>query len=149
MSRWNVTLPNFDEDGDLPVGVHTASLNEVLERFGSHGAGRIANGSRLKRIYDMAIRTGRVRRFVVFGSFITAEETPNDVDVFLVMDDAFDPALLDRDEGRLFDHADAQAQFGASVFWLRQLGCLEGEQAAVEYWQVKRGGGSRGIVEIT
>jgi hypothetical protein len=29
----------------------------------------------------------------------------------------------------------AQTQFGASVFWLRRLGCLEGEQAAVEYWQ--------------
>jgi hypothetical protein len=30
----------------------------------------------------------------------------------------------------------------------RRLACLEGAQAAVEYWQVKRGGGSRGIVEI-
>src|SRR5438132_926877 len=48
----------------------------------------------------------------------------------------------------LFDHLLAQAQFGASVFWLRRLACLEAEQAAVEYWQVKRGGGSRGIVEI-
>lgn len=143
-----MALPNFEDDGDLPVGVHTALLSEILDRFGSHGAGRIAIGIRLKRIYDMAIGTGHVRRFVVFGSFITAEEIPNDVDVFLVMDDAFDPALLDHDERRLFDHAGAQAQFGASVFWLRQLGCLDGEQAAVEYWQVKRGGDSRGIVEI-
>lgn len=143
-----MALPNFEDDGDLPAGVHTASLSDILERFGSHGAGRIAIGIRLKRIYDAAIGTGHVRRFVVFGSFITAEETPNDVDVFLVMDDLFDPALLDRDKRRLFEHPSAQAQFGASVFWLRQLGCLEGEQAAVEYWQVKRGGGSRGIVEI-
>jgi hypothetical protein len=96
----------------------------------------------------MAVRTGHVRRFVVFGSFITADETPHDVDVFLIMDDAFDPGLLDHDARRLFDHAAAQAQFGASIFWLRQFGCLEGEEAAVEYWQVKRGGGSRGIVEI-
>ncbi|HUY92267.1 MAG TPA: hypothetical protein VMV10_26235 [Pirellulales bacterium] len=80
--------------------------------------------------------------------FVTAEEHPNDVDVFLVMDNAFDPAQLNREARRLFDHVAAQDQFGASVFWLRQLGCLEGEQAAVEYWQVKRGGGSRGIVEI-
>ena len=96
----------------------------------------------------MAINTGHVRRFVVFGSFVTADETPNDVDVFLVMNDAFDPALLDFDTRRLFDHVVAEAQFGASVFWLRQEGCLEGEQAAVEYWQVKRGGGKRGIIEM-
>jgi hypothetical protein len=32
------------------------------------------------------------------------------------------------------------------LFWFRQLACLEGEQDAVEYWQVKRGGGSRGII---
>jgi hypothetical protein len=42
----------------------------------------------------------------------------------------------------------AQAHFGASVFWLRRLACWEGEQASVEYWQVRRGGGLRGIVEI-
>jgi hypothetical protein len=64
------------------------------------------------------------------------------------MDNTFDPALLHSETRRLFDHVAAQDQFGASVFWLRQLACLEGEQAAVEYWQVKRGGGSRGIVEI-
>ncbi|HVA45443.1 MAG TPA: hypothetical protein VNH11_03580 [Pirellulales bacterium] len=31
---------------------------------------------------------------------------------------------------------------------LRRLACFDGEQAAVEYWQVKRGGRARGIVEI-
>jgi hypothetical protein len=29
-------LPAFDEQGDLPVGVHQATLDEVLTRFG-HG----------------------------------------------------------------------------------------------------------------
>ena len=49
----------------------------------------------------------------------------------------------------LFDHAAAQAHFGASVFWLRRLAAWPNEQAAVEFWQVKRGGGRRGIVEVT
>ena len=48
----------------------------------------------------------------------------------------------------LFDHAAAQAHFGASVFWLRRLAALGGEQETIEYWQVKRDGGRRGIVEI-
>jgi hypothetical protein len=134
--------------GDLPLGVHAASLREVLERFAVGSAQRIAVGLRLERIYALASSTGHLRRFVVFGSFVTAKEEPNDVDVFLIMEDSFDPALLPREAHPLFDHTAAQAQFGASLFWFRRLGCLEGEQAAVEYWQVKRGGGSRGIIEI-
>jgi hypothetical protein len=43
---------------------------------------------------------------------------------------------------------EAQARFGASVFWLRRSGAIGGEQAMIEYWQVRREGGRRGIVEI-
>jgi hypothetical protein len=141
-------LPAFNEEGDLPLGVHGATLQEVLARFGAGGAQRKAVGLRLERITTIARATRQVRRFVVFGSFVTAKEEPNDVNVFLIMENTFDPAILSGASRRLFDHSVAQAQFGASVLWLRQLACLEGEQAAVEYWQVKRGGGSRGIIEI-
>jgi hypothetical protein len=33
-------------------------------------------------------------------------------------------------------------------FWMRRLAILSGEQSMVEYWQTKRGGGTRGIIEI-
>ena len=96
----------------------------------------------------MARATGHLARFVVFGSFVTDKLEPNDADVFLVMEDAFDGSNLS-DEGQLlFDHAAAQDHFGASVFWLRRFAALFGEQSAVEDWQVKRGGGQRGIIEI-
>jgi uncharacterized protein DUF6932 len=143
-----LAIPPLTDIGDLPLGVHPASLREVLARFAVGSAQRRAVGVRLERIYAVARATGHLRRFVVFGSFVTAKEEPNDVDVFCVMEDSFDSALLTREARSLFDHPAAQAQFGASVFWLRRLACLEGEQAAVEYWQVKRGGGSRGIIEI-
>jgi hypothetical protein len=84
----------------------------------------------------------------VFGSFITAKPEPNDVDIFLIMDDSFDGSNLTGDARILFDHLTAQAHFGVSIFWFRQLACLEGEEVALEYWQVKRGGGKRGVVEI-
>ncbi|HEX7446610.1 MAG TPA: hypothetical protein VF306_03635 [Pirellulales bacterium] len=141
-------LPAFNEDGELPDGIHQAPLQEVLNRFAVQNPQRIAIGLRLERIFAVVRATGHVRRFVVFGSFITDKDEPNDVDVFQIMENSFDPAVLDSGARRLFDHAAAQAQFGASVFWLRQLACFDGEEAAVEYWQVKRGGGSRGIIEI-
>ena len=48
----------------------------------------------------------------------------------------------------VFQHLEADARFGASVFWTRRSGAIGGEQAMVEYWQVRREGGRRGIIEI-
>ena len=39
--------------------------------------------------------------------------------------------------------------FGASVFWMRQMAAIGGVQAAIEDWQIKRDGTERGIVEMT
>jgi hypothetical protein len=141
-------LPSFTDRGDLPAGVHAASLREVLARFAVGSARRRTVGLRLERIDSVARGTGHLARLIVFGSFVTDKPEPNDVDVFLLMEDSFDASRLGGEERLLFDHAAAQAHFGASVFWLRRLAALEGEQAALEYWQVTREGHRRGVVEI-
>ncbi len=144
-----MSLPPFTGVGDLPPGVHRASLRDVLDRFGAGSRQRMAVAERLERVYRLARATGQLARFVVFGSFVTDKVEPHDVDVFLVMDDMFDAGTLSNETALVFDHAAADAHFGASVFWVRRLAAFGGEQAAVEYWQVKREGGHRGIVEIT
>jgi hypothetical protein len=143
-----MALPPFVPTGDLPIGVHRAALTEVMQRFGGATAIRRALASRLNRIWGIATSTGMVARFVLFGSFVTSKPEPNDVDIFMLMDDAFDAGGLTGESRLLFEHGSAQTHFGASVFWMRKLAALEGEQAAVEYWQVKRDGSLRGIVEI-
>ena len=140
--------PDFEPSGDLPPGIHRATLSEVLARLGAGTAQRRAVAYRLQRLYRVAQATGQVARLIVFGSFVTDKPAPNDVDVFLLMADSFDVSRLTGEARLLFDHPAAQAHFGASVFWLRRLAALGGEEAAIEYWQVKRGGGRRGIIEI-
>lgn len=80
---------------------------------------------------------------------MTAKLEPNDVDVFLVMLDAFDLSQVTGEARLVFDHPSAQAHFGASVFWLRQLAALPDEEEAVLGWQLTRDGTRRGIVEVT
>ncbi len=143
-----MTLPGFNEHGDLPPDLHVATLNEVLTRFGQSTARRVAVAERLARIHQLAVGTGHVRRFVVFGSFVTAKPNPNDVDIFIVMDDDFDFSSTSSETHLLFEHGVAQSHFGASVFWLRQLGAYNGEDAAIADWKIKRDGTERGIVEI-
>ena len=141
-------LPAITETGDLPQGVHRASLEEVLNQFGEATVQRRLVGMRLRRIYELAVTTGHVKRFIVFGSFVTGKREPNDVDVFLVMNDAFDLNQVTREARLVFDHPAAQAHFGASIFWLRRLAALPNEEEAVVSWQRKRDGTRRGIVEI-
>ena len=143
-----MALPPLTEGGDLPQGVHPTTLRDVLERFGVGSNQRKAVALRLERIYRASRASGHLARFVVFGSFVTDKPEPNDVDVFLLMEDTFDASKLEGETRLLFDHAAAQAAFGASVFWLRRLAAWEGETAAIESWQVKRGGDRRGIIEI-
>ena len=141
-------LPELTGAGDLPIGVHPASLKEALNRFGVGHPRRVAVGERLQRVHQLAAATGHLARFVVFGSFVTDKAEPNGVDVLLVMNDSFDGDRVRGESALLFDHAAADAHFGASVFWVRRLAAFGGEQAMVEFWQTKRGGGRRGIVEI-
>jgi hypothetical protein len=143
-----VLLPPFIETGDLPYGIHRATLRETIEHFGTGTPKRRVNALRLERIYRLAAATGQLRRFVVFGSFVTTKSEPNDIDVFMLMEDTFDAEQLTGESRLLFDHITAQTYFGCSLFWVRHLAALHGEEAAIKQWQIKRDGTERGIVEI-
>ena len=141
-------IPAFNSEGDLPVGVHGATLDDVLSRFGQPSSGRRIVAARLERVYRLAMGTGHVERFVVFGSFVTNKHEPNDVDLTLVMDDTFDLSLVSGEARLLFDHQVADSHFGTSIFGVRRMAAFGGEQAMVAFWQRRRDGKLRGIVEI-
>jgi hypothetical protein len=143
-----MSVPPFEANGDLPIGIHPALLTEVVARFGMSTARRKIMAARLERIYQVAAATGHMARFVVFGSFVTIKPEPNDVDVIILMEDDFDAGFLAEEARLLFDHSAADTFFGASVFWLRRIAAFGGEQTALEYWQTKRDGSLRGIIEI-
>ncbi len=124
-------------------------MDELVTRFGAGSSQREDCTRRLKHIYDLAKRTDRLRRFVIFGSYVTAKTDPNDVDAILVMDDSFRLEACPMESRGLFDHAVAQARYGTSIFWVRPP-LLLGETIDdfIAYWQTKRDGSERGIVEV-
>ncbi len=144
MKEW----PKFNESGDLPVGVYPATLVEVLDQFGKGSRQRKIVALRLQRIYSQANQNGKVARFIIFGSFVTAKISPNDVDVFLIMDDSFELQKVKGEAAIIFNHMPAQNYEGASIFWVRQMAAFGGVEAAVTFWQGKRNGEKRGIVEV-
>ena len=145
-----MSFPQFNDSGDLPPGIHVADLEEVLRRFGPGTARRVVCTKRLTHIFELAKSTGFLQRFIIFGSYITSKDEPNDIDVVLVMKNDFRYEDCPLELRGLFNHAVAQARYGASIFWTRPA-ILIGESLEdfIAYWQIKRGGGKRGIVDVT
>ena len=48
----------------------------------------------------------------------------------------------------IFDHVAAQHYEGASIFWIRRMAAIDGEDTAIQYWQRTREQTKRGIVEV-
>lgn len=142
-------LPPFNSAGDLPTGIHVADWNDIEQRFGKNPEVRVRAYAKLRHLYELADRSGALVRFMVFGSFVSATMAPRDIDVVLVMAAGFRLEDAPRESRTLFSHADAEARYGASVFWVREE-MLPEEQMRdfLETWQTKRDGMKRGIVEI-
>lgn len=78
-------LPQFDESGWLPPGVHPATLDEIAERFGRDSE----IGPRPDGVDSMDARSGQNRWNFANRpecSFVTDTIDPNDVDCVLLVD---------------------------------------------------------------
>jgi hypothetical protein len=144
-----MALPVFTDRGDLPEGVYPATMDDVRARCGAGTAQRQQVTERLMRVFQLAASTGLLDRPIIFGSYVTDKAEPNDVDVVLIMRDEFRPKNCPEAARPLFDHALADEQFRASVFWVRP-GMLFREtlDEFIAHWQIKRDQTRRGIVEV-
>jgi hypothetical protein len=77
-------IPDCNDDGYLPAGIHPATLEEIAARFGRESELRQVQMESLRWLVDLARRAG-VRRIVVNGSFVTDKLEPNDVDCVLLI----------------------------------------------------------------
>lgn len=142
-------LPLLNNQGDLPAGIHSATLDDIGQCFGTGSIARFRALLRLRHVHELAVRTGKLGRFYVFGSFVSTAPEPRDIDVALIMSADFRVEDSPRECRTLFSHADAQARYEASIFWLRAG--MVSDAALTDFldaWQTKRNGSKRGIVEI-
>ena|SRR5438128_935269 len=76
-------LPPFDDEGNLPPGIHPCTVAELALRFGQGSPERVAQMQELLHLIDWA-RLAGVQRMIVNGGFATARASPNDVDVVIL-----------------------------------------------------------------
>jgi hypothetical protein len=141
-------LPPFNADGNLPEGIHQASLTEVLARFGVGSARRKWLGDRMGELLSHAKTTGKLHRVFLWGSYVTAKKSPNDLDLLLVMAEDFSLDQLRQEQRVLFDHAQARIRFQADVFWTKVSIGQETLELWLDTYQVSKDLNRRGIVEV-
>jgi len=80
-------IPDCNDEGLLPAGVHVCTLGEVKERFGSfQGSDRRCRlFEKLAAFVEEVRATGLVACLIVNGSFVTGKDAPNDIDLIVVL----------------------------------------------------------------
>ena len=66
---------------------------------------------------DLAASGGKLRRLFVWGSFVTAKAAPKDIDILLIMDEAFEVDQMSASARVVFDCTRAKLLFQSDVFW--------------------------------
>lgn len=96
-------IPEFESDGILPKGIHTATGEEVIQRF-CNGRERSGLCKAITDLLDFACRRGASD--VVFGgSFVTTTVNPSDVDCIIVFNE----------DNQIPDHIDRLALEGTKL----------------------------------
>ena len=132
----------------MPEGIHRATETEVVSRFAIGSARRQWLGERLRDLLGMAKATGKMEQVFLWGSFVTSKESPNDLDVLLVMAADFDLDQLPGERRVLFDYAQARIHFHADVFWTKVSIGQETLGLWLDTYQVGKDFKRRGIVEV-
>ncbi len=79
-------------NGVLPEGTHLCTIEEVAEKFGSFQRSdrRIRLAAKLREFEDQARKSGIVAAIIINGSFVTAKDEPNDIDLIIALPTDFD-----------------------------------------------------------
>jgi len=85
-------IPEFEENGLLPFGIHQCTLDDLESRFGCFQSSdrRPLLMQRLKSFLTEVRAAHVVRAIVVNGSFVTTVAAPNDLDILLVLPQGHD-----------------------------------------------------------
>lgn len=138
-------IPEFNPDGNLPPGVHWATWQEFMERFGTTPRRQeLLKG--LRSAIDSLSKAG-CQTIYIDGSFVTKKENPNDFDgcwdIEGVDAELLDPILLDLNPKR----EKQKAKYRGELFPASFLADAEGK-TYLAFFQIDRNGNPKGIVAI-
>ena len=130
-------IPELNDSGYLPVGIHLVDLNEIASRFGHEPELRRVQMESLRWLVDLCKRVGVVR-LIVNGSFVTDKWEPNDIDCALLRG-----PLFPQDQA-----ADAELWAGLPFIQMALVGPTEFILYVEQIYATDRHGNAKGVIEV-
>jgi hypothetical protein len=138
-------IPQFNDEGNLPTGIHPASWEEICQKYGNNiYRKRLLRG--LKLALDNLKSAGCTQVFLD-GSFITSKRRPNDFDVCWEPEgtkiEKLDPVFSRFENGRK-----AQKTKYGGEFFPKMHHSGNGELIIDFFQQDRESGNHKGIISI-
>lgn len=135
-------IPDFDTQGNLPVGTHLASIDEVVTKFRRTKDTNDPFSVLLREIYEVALSAG-IHKIILAGSYVTGQQrTCNDLDGFFYGPDTADWRKLEK---YCFGNNVPLLGIRCDFFIVTST---DSYRHFVELFQSGRSGSKRGLVEI-
>jgi hypothetical protein len=130
-------IPDFDDTGNLPQGVHKATIEEIEARFGRQSEVRRVQFESVGWMIELATAAG-CSRIIVNGSFVTAKLEPNDVDCVVLTSADFPKSAKAAEE----------LQSGLPFLGIQLVGEDDFDLFVNEIFSVDREENRKGMVEV-
>lgn len=145
-----MSLPELDDEGYLPPGLHAAPLGVALTRFGGNAEARQRQAELLRQVVTAATAYSEIKRVLVWGSFVTAKPEPGDLDYSIVVSVGYQPEELAGAHRRFFVPFDARMYYGVDRgFLVIRDYPLEDYIEQIDFMCHTRRRQPRGVVEIS
>jgi hypothetical protein len=141
-------IPDYNIDGNLPEGIYLVEEEEFINHFSSSSARRKWLGDRMRELLALIKSTGQLDRIFVWGSFVSAKESPNDLDILLLMKETFQLERICEDSKVIFDHVAARIRFHIDIFWSKSTIGEKTLHLWLDTYQIAKDFKRRGIVEV-
>lgn len=125
-----------------------ASVLEIQTRFGTSTPRRQFLFQQLQNLFNRLRVIGGVKQVFLFGSFVTGKASPNDIDLFLVMNGAFSTANLSGQDLDVFQHDLCRIRFYADVFWVTEAVGADRIEDLLDVFSRDRDGRAQPIIEV-
>lgn len=139
-------IPNFDDRGLLPLGLHVASLSEIRDTLGftSQRKQLIKGLEEYIHVWD---RSGFLDYCIIDGSFATSKPDPRDIDLILVprRDALHSSAFRALAMSHSYDRDFTKVEFGCEGFFVTGSDDLDGW---LEFFRHDRQGNVRGLLQL-
>lgn len=105
----------------MPLGAIQSGRLTRRKRFGTATPRRQFLFGRLQDLVNDLVSTGSVKRIYLFGSFVSGKSSPNDIDLFIVMEAGLTTAQLSGKVSEVFQHDLCRIRYHANVFWVTEV----------------------------